>query len=443
MSPKISLKAVLFLVSLFLFSISAFSQKAYEEIRSDTSKAWGVCDLYNFDTPASAIAPKGYKPFYISHFGRHGARFASSGSAYPKIMDLFSIAHSEGKLTAKGEEFYRKYSVVFPSVEYRNGDLTSIGAEEEYRLASRMFDNYPMVFKGKAKVIANATYVTRCIMTMSFFCDGLKIKNSSLRITRNASYSEMHYMNPTSSYNPDVKGNEVGLRNSHAVWNGYLKTFEKEKMHPETVFAGLFTDPSFVNKFGNPYTLEYDLYYIAASMSCIGNGVDFTYIFPFNELCGIWETDNYLYYVSKGPDGMQKGRQWAFSWTLLDDIVKKADTDIASGDCSARLRFGHDITIMNMMALLDINGWSESVSDPELVKDVWQDYRVPMASNLQLIFYRKGKNSDDIIVRLMYNEKNVVLPIDSDISPYYSWQSFRNYCLERIAVARNIIKSTD
>ncbi|MCI1640141.1 MAG: hypothetical protein LKI42_02560 [Bacteroidales bacterium] len=443
MSPKSFLKAFLFSVSLFLSGIPAFSQKAYEEIRSDTSKAWGVCDVYHFDTPVSPIAPKGYKPFYISHFGRHGARFASSGSAYPKIMELFSKAHSAGILTEKGEEFYKKYAAVFPSVKYRNGDLTSVGAEEEYLLASRMFDNYPQVFRGKAKVIASATYVTRCIMTMSSFCDGLKIKNPSLVFTRNASYSDMYFMNPTSSYNPDVKGSEAGLRNSHAVWNRDMKAFEKEKMHPETVFAGLFTDPSYVKKFGNPYTLEYYLYYIAASMSCIGNGVDLTYIFPFNELCGIWESDNYLYYVSKGPDGRQKGRQWAFSWTLLDDIIKKADTDIASGDCSARLRFGHDITIMNMMALLGIRGWDESVSDPELVKDVWQDYRVPMASNLQLIFYRKGKNSDDIIVRLMYNEKNVVLPIDSDIAPYYSWQSFRDYCLERISVARNIIKSTD
>ncbi|MBP5721606.1 MAG: histidine-type phosphatase, partial [Bacteroidales bacterium] len=29
---------------------------------------------YDFDVPALTPAPEGYKPFYISHYGRHGSR---------------------------------------------------------------------------------------------------------------------------------------------------------------------------------------------------------------------------------------------------------------------------------------------------------------------------------------------------------------------------------
>ncbi len=48
-------------------------------------------------------APKGYKPFYLSHYGRHGSRYMIGKQAYD--VPYFSLlkAKQEGKLTAKGE----------------------------------------------------------------------------------------------------------------------------------------------------------------------------------------------------------------------------------------------------------------------------------------------------------------------------------------------------
>ena len=36
----------------------------------------GLDSQYNFDVPALTPAPKGYDPFYLSHYGRHGSRYA-------------------------------------------------------------------------------------------------------------------------------------------------------------------------------------------------------------------------------------------------------------------------------------------------------------------------------------------------------------------------------
>ena len=46
-----------------------------EILMSDPDKAGGLMYLYDYkaETPVTP-APRGYKPFYVTHYGRHGAR---------------------------------------------------------------------------------------------------------------------------------------------------------------------------------------------------------------------------------------------------------------------------------------------------------------------------------------------------------------------------------
>ena len=55
------------------------------------------------------------------------------------------------------------------------------------------------------------------------------------------------------------------------------------------------------------------------------------------------------------------------------------------------------------------------------------DYKiVPMAGNLQMIFYRSPKSSD-ILVKVLLNEREVKLPLQSNIAPYYKWSEVEKY----------------
>lgn len=49
-----------------------------------------------------------------------------------------------------------------------------------------------------------------------------------------------------------------------------------------------------------------------------------------------------------------------------------------------------------------------------------------MAANVQLIFFSK-KGSDDILVKFMLNEKEVKIPLKSDIAPYYHWKDVEKF----------------
>ena len=48
-----------------------------------------------------------------------------------------------------------------------------------------------------------------------------------------------------------------------------------------------------------------------------------------------------------------------------------------------------------------------------------------------MIFFRKDK-SDDILVKFMLNEKEVSIPLESDVKPYYHWKDVEKFYRNKI-----------
>ena len=69
--------------------------------------------------------------------------------------------------------------------------------------------------------------------------------------------------------------------------------------------------------------------------------------------------------------------------------------------------------------------------DPNEVKNCYQNWETGKASNLQLIFYRGKKASDDILVKALLNGIEATLPLPSQLAPYYKWSDFRKFYLDR------------
>ena len=108
-------------------------------------------------------------------------------------------------------------------------------------------------------------------------------------------------------------------------------------------------------------------------------------------------------------------------------MVDEADVAIQSGAVQANLRFGHDIAILPLTALMELQGCRDQVTNVDSIMNYWTEFRIiPMAANVQMIFYR-SKKSPDVLVKIMLNEREVDLPLKSDVAPYYKWDEVRNY----------------
>lgn len=435
--------ATLSLLCALCLWLGAQNRDAFEEIRLDPHKACTVFNMYDHDIPACAKPPKGYKSVYISHYGRHGARNHSSSSDFALLDGLFREAAEKGILTEAGKQCAESYAAVYATLKGRQGDLCDRGFEQQYRIAGNMYRNHRHLFRGKARIDAVSTIVPRCILTMSAFCDEMLRRNPALGISKQSSEATMYYLNPFSLYNPDVKPTDEGYNNKSAYWQKDFHALRERLLQPEAIFGQFFTDPAFFSGYGDPIKLENAFYAIAGSLQCNGQCSDdlLRYI-PYDELCRLHECYNFRFYTSKGPDTLyQKGRQWAFSWRTMQDILDKADVDLASGEYAARLRFGHDIIVMSLFALLDVDGYDKPAGSIEEIKDVWRAYDFPMSLNVQFIFYRNCKG--DILVRLLYNERDLALPLPDCGTPFfYRYDDFRRFAAERISLARSIIAST-
>ena len=203
-------------------------------------------------------------------------------------------------------------------------------------------------------------------------------------------------------------------------------------------FARLFKDPSFVEAFGDPVHLERECFYLMADTPCVSTEIDFREYFDPEEAARLWELENWRFYQVSGPGRTYNDRNWAYAEVLLDQIVRSAGEDMAEGRMAARLRFGHDYMLVNLLTLLNLDGWNVVTEDFGRIKEVFRFSELPMATNLKLIFYRN--RAGEVLVRAALNDREVRLHIDGAEGPYYRWEDFEAFCRRRIALARQILE---
>lgn len=87
---------------------------------------------------------------------------------------------------------------------------------------------------------------------------------------------------------------------------------------------------------------------------------------------------------------------------------------------------------MPLVALMELGTLSNEVQNLDTLDHVWRNYEIfPMAGNVQLVFYRAGKN-DDILVKALLNEREIALPGTPVSGPYYRWKDVRNYWINKL-----------
>ena len=359
-------------------------------------------------------APKGYKPFYISHYGRHGARYAWQSDLYEKIREALSSAAESDNLTELGADYKRRFDSLYPEVRYRVGDLSYRGWKQQEKLAERMYLNFPKIFPDGAEVRAWTSTSTRCVMTMSAFCQGLKGMNPKIDLFENFGKVFLPAILPQDSGNPfrDKNFEQTPVKFDE-TWAQYIQRTVDSK----AILARLFKDVDKTVPADKQWGLVSYLWFFAAGMNSLETSLDFRDLFTTDELVALWKVDDFQFYAEAWATHL--GYQ-----PIVDDIIAKADDRIAAGRVGADLRFGHDYTILPLMMILDVDGFGHDVDDPDDIPTWCQTYRVPMGASLQLVFYR-SRRYPEILFKVLLNGEEAHLPLATDLWPYYSWDAFK------------------
>ena len=397
--------------------------------------------------PVSVKAPEGYTPFYISHYGRHGSRWLPSDSRYTWVNHHFD---DETNLTPLGKKVKGWLTQVWENAKGNGGKLTKLGEKQHRGIADRIARNFPQIFAKGNHVQARSSVVDRCAKSMLAFTDELRQLQPSLDMDVKTDSADMAWIAYTS---PEMKALE---NRTHIV----------AKVSPDRFLRQLFKD---ITKVYDPMKLMSEIHTIASSIQDVGLNFK-SYprqierglyaLFTDEEFKAIYDANNLRMTICNGeyPTNEQIPARSAIS--LWENIEAEADKALASDRASATLRFGHDTALYRLLSLLHFDKEDE-LSIANMPKNEiatlegvdLMDRVVPMAANLQMVFYKTDIpmrnlreladtaaieiDVDTVLVKFFLNGQQMSLPLTSgDISEEgddcYSWSCVKAYLKEHI-----------
>ena len=401
-------------------SLAVTAQTSRTELRAHLDLAAG--NYCNYPNPTGHVtpAPDGYEPFYVSHYGRHGARYMTDNNHYKYTISKIDTAKTLGLLTAYGEDVLRRLNIAYEDARKRAGDLTPLGGRQHRAIAHRLCVNYPTLMQQPITVKANSSTVRRCMLSMANFCQELMIMNPDLTITMDASEHDMYYIIPNDSI-------EIPHSDTDDALYEKLDKFRHEKLNGRHQIALLFKDPQALGDFIDGYKFADALWNIASDMECLPElGWSFNDLFTEDELIDGFRVYNASWCLWEGLMPGSQHNYYAI-YPLLKNFLDEADLMIASGQKGVRLRFGHDSVVLPFSFILGVKEAIGGTDDMENLHNTFSIFRlIPMAGNVQLIFFRK-QGSDDILVKFLMNENETSVPIKTDCYPFYHWKDVSNY----------------
>ena len=415
---------IISMLAILLASIS-FAQ-------TDSAKAETIKDFhkmgsnyYAYPTPTAKYtkAPAGYKPFYISHYGRHGSRFHQPADHYHELYNTLAKADSLGKLTDLGKNLLERAKYLDEYAAPRAGDLTQLGVAQHQGIAKRMVKNFPELFKNDAYVEAYASTSTRCVVSMAAFLEELRAQKPKLDIHQESGKYLMAFISPLDF------GKIIGESNTPA----WQKENEKLYSHvaPTRMMRSIFNDTNYIKKNVNAGELYSRIYEIGNSLQGSPE-IEFSFddLWTAEELFERWRAQNAWWYSVLGNNPFAQKQGLENARPLLKNVLEVADNVIAADTAAltkadktagkkapkkttATLRFGHDTVIFPFVALLQLGTAGVETADMENLHKVYRDYEIsPMAANVQFIFYKK--KGSPTLVKVLLNETEQTLPVKCD-----------------------------
>lgn len=416
-------------------TLGAMAQPELAEQRIAANLNRSASNHYAYPYPAQPLpqltpAPAGYEPFFMNHYGRHGSRWLTHQSSYDRPVAMLQKLQASGILTKQGEVLLSELQRVAIEARGRFGDLSDLGAEQHQGITRRMCENFPQIFGGNAVIDARSTVILRCILSMGNATAQIRAYNPNAKISTDASYHDMYYMGW--GYGEDTLANPQRKMIKHISDSIFFA-----HISPYRFMHQLVTDKLFPNaNFKESAQLMEDVFDIAGSLQN-HHAFDGTTLFQYfttQEIIELWKTKN-IYWYLQWANSPQGGNRMPFiERALLKNVISTADSviNLPAGWHGATLRYGHETCVLPLACLLEIDNINYSCDNLDELHEHWRNFDIfPMACNIQMIFYRKT-NSDDILVKVLFNEHEAKLPFATDSFPYYHWNDIKPYYQQKL-----------
>lgn len=419
-----SIRSIIILSASLIYSISVGASVPSADMETDLHKLAGNLRAYPYaecEPPDQTPPPAGYTPFHLEHYGRHGSRWLIGENDYRTPVRNLEKAERAGKLTPLGQETLDVLRDIEKQSRGRLGELSDKGALQHQTIGRRMARNYPELFSESSHVDAKATVVIRCILSMLNGLQGIREIAPGVSVKSDASNADMYFMN----YD-DKPAWEIKDKANPVLW----KYWGEHKV-PDEYLSRLVTDKQFAIDSVAPGLMPQLYWILANTQGHTGQPWMLDKVFTVDEVREAWRGDNGSWTLHCIDSPLTQRRMPYTQRKLLKNIIESTDTAMMSTRPSVNLRYGHDGILINLITLMEIDDLGKEFSSIEEAEaaGVRTYDLIPMAGNIQLVFYRNEEG--DVIVKCLLNEQEVRLPATPVAGPYYRWKDLRDYYIEK------------
>ncbi len=416
-------KKILLLILSCVCALSLSAQKhTFKHPAEALDTLRNIYQEYPFHEIKDTPAPKGYRPFYITNYGRHGSRYIGKEDMVTTVLEPLEAAGKRGNLTETGkmlladiQEFYRLSEGMF-------GVLTEKGGNELAEIGRRIAKRYPEVFSDRKNCRINclSSTIQRCLLSMSYYVSEILREYPGLEPEYLAGARHQNIILNTTLLDP--------LKDSVRVHvdRMYETEFDKTRLWKE-----IFVNPE-AETFTHIFFVEM-LYQCAANVTCLETDLDIFKYLTMDEIITLQRIHNNRIYATHGNSAGSAKYRLPDLYLLVNDMISKADEAIEGNGTAADLRFGHDSGLMPLNVFFNLEGFDTEVTLENAHEYFNCSFKSPMAANLHIVLYR-SKKSDVILAKVLFNEQETkVSGLEPVSGPYYDWNKLSAFLKSRLA----------
>lgn len=386
-----------------------------EMLREDPQRAGINTHIYEFIDAVYTPAPKGYKPVYLSHYGRHGSRNDMGHTSYDYLLEVLKQAEAEGILTQEGAALQDETRKVLAEWDCCPGHLTERGVYEEQELGRRIYKAYKDIFKkGNKQVRIESSIVPRSILSMTAFTTTLATLQPNLVFTYDCGERYIGYIS-----------NNCSSKHKKASEKLVEKMLKKYSPDFDAVFGRLFTDPERGKVLAvDKAKFNKCVWRVAKTAQASGLTENVFRHLSEEVTYYYWNKEVHELYINHGNSVEFGADRMPRTEPLVRDILTKADEALIRGTVCADIKYGHDYPLMAAAGYFGLEEVGARLTFDEIAEKWYNPRNIPLASNMQLAFYRNDKGR--VLVKFIYNEvERHLTDLKAVETVYYDWEEVK------------------
>ena len=376
------------------------------------------------DTPA----PEGKKPFYINHYGCPTAYYLPNPDSYKEPYNILAQADSQGKLTKFGRDVLRRLDLLCKNADHREGEMTAEGGRQAREQIQQMAKRFPTMFSDDCDIDIRSITQNHSIQQANEVAVEMARHCRYKRIGVKSSQKNMNWLNP--------QDQELLNQRTDSLTMARYTRFAALNTNYARLAKSLFNDQNYVVSNIDMIALSKQLYVLSENIrhTDLASSTTLADLFTKEEAHNHWRRQNAWNYISYGNCTLNGGYQAYMQREALWNMLHMGDSIMKLEHPVFNLRFTNEGALMSLASLMELDNCGVATENLDSLEALgWADYRIaPPGGCIVMIHYRRDKNDEDPLIKVLLNGQEARLPFKSDSAPYYHWNEVKRYYLRKL-----------